>query len=57
VIWAAYPIAGAGANAFRMVYPQYRTASSAGFMTHAHNEYAQLLCETGVIGLCMSAVL
>ena len=56
-IWRAYPVAGAGANAFRMVYPQFRTDSARGFRTHAENEYVQILAETGVIGVALCLLL
>ena len=56
-IWCAYPLAGAGANAFRMVYPQHRTSSHSGFRTHAENQYVQLLAEGGVAGVALTALL
>jgi len=49
-IWRSYPIAGAGLNAFRMVFPQHRTTSRREFMVHPENEYAQLPAESGLIG-------
>jgi len=52
-IWRAYPLIGAGANAFRMVYPQHRTTSASDFMTHPENEYAQLVSETGLAGIAL----
>lgn len=56
-IWRAYPVAGAGANAFRMVYPQHRTSSHTGFRTHAENQYVQLLAEGGIAGTALAALL
>jgi hypothetical protein len=56
-VWRAYPIAGAGANALRMVYPQHRHTSRSGFLTHAENEYVQILAETGVIGIGLLVML
>lgn len=56
-IWRAYPVAGAGANAFRMVYPQHRTSSHSGFRTHPENEYLQLLAEGGGVGVALAALL
>lgn len=48
-----YPLTGAGANAFRMVYPQHRRTSDGAVMTHAENEYIQLLTDTGLAGLVL----
>ena len=45
-----YPVAGIGANAFRMVFPQYRTATTRKTFFNAENEYVQIVVETGVIG-------
>jgi O-antigen ligase len=56
-ICGAYPVAGAGPNAFRMVYPQFRVESTRGFRTHAENEYVQLLAETGIAGACLCMLL
>ena len=56
-IWRGYPVAGAGANAFRMVYPQHRTSSHSGFRTHAENQYVQLLAEGGVAGTSLAMLL
>ncbi|MGQ9660730.1 MAG: O-antigen ligase family protein [Kiritimatiellia bacterium] len=56
-IWRSYPVIGAGANAFRVVYPQHRTTSRRSHMTHAESEYAQLLAEGGTVGTLIAAVL
>ena len=44
------PILGTGVGTFWLVYPQYRSASddSGGF--HIHNDYLQLVVETGLPG-------
>ena len=52
-IWRAYPVSGAGANAFRFTFPVHRTTSTRAYRVHAENEYAQLLAETGAIGLVL----
>lgn len=49
-IWRHYPLLGAGPNAFRTVFPQYRTTSSRAARDFAENEYVQVIGETGVIG-------
>ncbi len=56
-IWSAHPAAGVGMNGFRMVYPQHRTTSRSGFASHAENIYVQTLCETGLIGITLLALL
>lgn len=42
---------GAGLGTFPFVYPQYSTITFNTFVNHAHNEYLELLLETGFIGL------
>ena len=56
-VWRSYPIAGAGPNAFRTVYPQHRTTSSPGHMTHSDNEYVQLLTDSGLVGVILVGLL
>ena len=56
-IWRAYPAAGCGANAFRMVYPLHRHSSRREYMVFAENEYAQLLAEGGLAGVALAAAL
>lgn len=51
-----FPLVGVGLGAFRYVYPRYDRTQEYGFATHAENEYAQLLMETGVIGAAIIAV-
>jgi O-antigen ligase len=52
---------GAGFNAFGTLSPYYRTYMAYEWLGQAHNEYLQVLIDTGVIGLlvfaCMLAVL
>jgi hypothetical protein len=52
-VWRTYPVAGAGANAFRCVYPQHRRTSDGAFMSHAENEYVQLLTDSGAVGVAL----
>ncbi|MEI6564069.1 MAG: O-antigen ligase family protein [bacterium] len=56
-VWPYYPVIGAGANALRMVYPQYRQTSVSARMTHAENEYIQLITECGLIGVTLAGTL
>ena len=44
------PVAGWGLGTFPTVYPSYRSFYTNLFVNEAHNDYAQLLVETGVVG-------
>jgi O-antigen ligase len=45
------PILGWGLGTFPIVYPQFRSFYTTFFVNEAHNDYLQLLVETGVAGL------
>jgi len=47
---AEKPMLGFGLGTFPIVYPQYRSFWSDVFINQAHNDYAQLLVETGLVG-------
>jgi len=44
------PILGWGLGTFPVVYPQFRSFYTNFFVNEAHNDYLQLLTETGVLG-------
>jgi O-antigen ligase len=44
------PLMGWGLGTFPTVYPQYRTFYTSFFVNEAHNDYLQLLVETGIPG-------
>jgi O-antigen ligase len=44
------PIAGWGLGLFPIIYPQYRSFSTDLIVNQAHNDYLQVLVETGVLG-------
>ncbi len=44
------PVLGWGLGTFPTVYPSYRSFYTNLFVNEAHNDYAQLLVETGLIG-------
>jgi O-antigen ligase len=44
------PLLGWGLGTFPTVYPSYRTFYTNLFINEAHNDYAQLLVETGLLG-------
>ncbi|MEM8874438.1 MAG: O-antigen ligase family protein [Planctomycetota bacterium] len=51
-----FPVTGAGLGSFGVAYPAFDSTGSAAVATHAENEYAQLLFETGLIGVgCLLA--
>jgi O-antigen ligase len=49
-MFAKRPIAGWGLGTFPTVYPSYRSFYTNLFINEAHNDYAQLLVETGLLG-------
>lgn len=49
-IWHAKPWTGTGFDTFAEVYPQYQTFDSGQRWEEAHNDYAQMLAEDGLIG-------
>lgn len=49
-MFAGRPVLGWGLGTFPTVYPRYRSFYTNLFVNEAHNDYAQLLVETGVVG-------
>jgi O-antigen ligase len=45
-----HPFVGWGLGVFPIVYPQFRSFASGLLMNEAHNDYLQVLIETGVLG-------
>jgi O-antigen ligase len=45
------PVLGWGLGTFPVVYPQFRSFYTTFFVNEAHNDYLQLLVETGLAGL------
>ena len=46
-----YPALGAGPGSFYAVFPRYRPEGFDAFYDHAHNDYAEIAAESGVLGL------
>ena len=46
-----YPVFGSGPGSFYVTFPRYRPESIANFYDYAHNDYAQIAAETGLVGL------
>ena len=47
---AEHPIAGFGLNTYGWAFPNYRQVPTSNFAMHAHNEYLEMLIETGIVG-------
>lgn len=47
------PVMGWGLGTFPTIYPRYRSFYTNLFINEAHNDYAQLLVETGVLGFAL----
>jgi O-antigen ligase len=57
-IFLDHPIAGTGLGTLQQVFPLYETIYDGLIVNHSHNDYAEVLAETGVIGgLCGLAFL
>jgi O-antigen ligase len=50
VMFRRKPVLGWGLGAFPVVYPQFRSFYTNFFVNEAHNDYLQLLTETGIVG-------
>lgn len=53
-IAADHPWMGSGLGTFGAVYPAYKTLTDQVVYDHAHNDYVQLLAETGWVGFGLS---
>src|SRR5205823_1162874 len=51
--WKQFPLLGAGLGTYRQVFPMFDESKISAVATHAENEYAQIMTETGAIGLAM----
>lgn len=49
-ILSHHPWFGTGLGTFEIVYPQYQSFPSDEVWTHAHDDYAEALAETGLVG-------
>jgi len=49
-IFADHPVMGTGAGTLVSVFPKYESMYDGKVVDHAHNDYVELLAETGVIG-------
>ncbi len=56
-IYKDFPIFGSGLGTFFQVFPMYRSSYITGLVTHAENDFLQLLSEVGTLGFGLLAVL
>lgn len=55
-LWTSFPVFGTGLGSFAYVFPMYESLRSSSLLTyHAENEYAQLMAETGLVGVALAA--
>jgi O-antigen ligase len=53
-MWREKPLFGWGLGTFPVVYPQFRSFYTNFFVNEAHNDYLQLLTETGLAGFAIA---
>jgi O-antigen ligase len=53
-MWRERPVVGWGLGTFPVVYPQFRSFYTNFFVNQAHNDYLQLLTETGLAGFAIA---
>jgi tetratricopeptide (TPR) repeat protein len=51
VAWTRFPVLGTGLGTHEVVYPMFDRSAIPSVASHAENEYAQVLEETGLVGL------
>jgi O-antigen ligase len=56
-IYKDFPIFGSGLGTFFQVFPMYRSFHITGLVTHAENDFLQLLSEVGTLGAGLLAIL
>jgi O-antigen ligase len=49
-MWRDHPVLGVGLGDFATAYPRYQTFPSELWIDHAHNDYAEAVAETGLVG-------
>jgi O-antigen ligase len=55
-VFKDFPIFGSGLGTFMYVFPAYRSFHIRGLVTHAENDFLQLLSEVGLIGIVLLLV-
>jgi O-antigen ligase len=49
-MWRDHPVLGVGLGDFETAYPRYQSFPSELWTDHAHNDYAEAVAETGLVG-------
>jgi tetratricopeptide (TPR) repeat protein/O-antigen ligase len=57
VAWTVFPVLGVGLGTHSVVYPMFEHSTFTAQALYAENEYAQVLEETGLIGLVLLIIL
>jgi O-antigen ligase len=52
-----FPVVGSGLGTFTQVFPMYRSFHIRGLVTHAENDFLQLVSEVGIMGFGLVLVL
>jgi len=52
-MFVVHPVLGWGLDVFPIAYPQYRSFPTDFFVNQAHNDYLQVLVETGALGFLL----
>lgn len=52
-MFAAHPLLGSGFGTFATAFPRYRVFYDGFFINHAHDDYLELLLETGLAGFAV----
>jgi O-antigen ligase len=52
-----YPLFGSGPGTFATTFPRYRPETVVDYFDYAHNDYAQVAAESGLIGLALLGLL
>ena len=53
-IFLDHPWLGTGLGTFETVYPQYASSYDERLVDHAHNDYIEMMAETGMVGVICS---
>ncbi len=55
-IWSRHPFWGTGLGTFEVAFSQAASTALAGRWRHAHNDWAELLATTGIVGLAFVGI-
>lgn len=55
-IWRDFPLFGTGLGTFASISSMYKTLAQQSLFTYAHNDYLQLLSETGLAGFSLAGL-